>query len=114
MQFDESGASPGFWEGGGPRIFFSDLGILHVAKRHAVHGEAMRIARGGVRGHATRENFLNSAIGCVLGCILIRFCLYFLYKKINILDTHLLWGISREEIFEKPVTIDAFWCILLN
>ena len=33
--------------GGGPRIFFFRFGNLHVAKRHAAHGEAMRIARGG-------------------------------------------------------------------
>ena len=42
---------PRIWEGGGPRIFFFRFGNLHVAKRHAAHGEAMRIARG-VRGHA--------------------------------------------------------------
>ena len=81
MQFDESGASPGFGRGEGQEFFFSDLGIcmsqsdmLRMAKPCALLG-------GGVRGHAPRENFLNSAIGCVLGCILIRFCLYFLYKK---------------------------------
>ena len=32
--------------GGGPRNFFFRFGNLHVAKRHAAHGEAMRIARG--------------------------------------------------------------------
>ena len=98
--------------GGGPRIFFSRFGNLHVAKRHA----AMRFARG-VRGHAPRENFLK-------WCNLVRFGVYFdqilslknfknyhflykkfkncnfLYKRINILDTRLLWGnYSREEIF---------------
>ena len=58
--------------------------------------------------------FLNGAIGCVLGCILIRFCLYFFQKmpffisKINILDTHLLWGISREEIFENLLRLMRF------
>ena len=44
-------ASPGFGRGGGPRNYFFRFGNLHVAKRHAAHGEAMRIARG-VRGHA--------------------------------------------------------------
>ena len=36
--------------GGGPRILFFRFGTLHVAKRYAAHGEAMRIARG-VRRH---------------------------------------------------------------
>ena len=45
MQCDESGASPGFGRGG-QEIFFR-FGNLHVAKRHAAHGEAMRIDRGG-------------------------------------------------------------------
>ena len=44
----KSGASPGFGRGG-PRIFFFRFGNLHVANRHAAHGEAMRFARG-VRG----------------------------------------------------------------
>ena len=47
---------PRIWEGGGPRIFFVRFGNLHVAKRHAAHGEAMRIARG-VRGHAPPRKF---------------------------------------------------------
>ena len=71
----------------------------------------MRIARG-VRGMLPRENFLKR---CVLGCILIRFCLYFffknyhfLYKKINILDKLLLWGISHEEIFENMLRLMRF------
>ena len=51
-----SGASPGFGRGGGAKIFFFRFGNLHVAKRHAAHGEAMRIARG-VRGHAPPRNF---------------------------------------------------------
>ena len=37
---------PRIWQGGGPRFFFSDLEILHVAKRHHAYGEAMRFARG--------------------------------------------------------------------
>ena len=45
--------------GGGPRIFFFRFGNLHVAKRHAAHGEAMRIARG-VRGHASPRKFFKT------------------------------------------------------
>ena len=37
--------------GGGGKNFFSRFGNLHVAKRHVVHSEAMRIVRR-VRGHA--------------------------------------------------------------
>ena len=37
---------PRIWEGGGAKNFFFRFGNLHVAKRHAAHGEAMRIARG--------------------------------------------------------------------
>ena len=50
---------PRIWEGGGPRNFFFRFGNLHVAKRHAAHGEAMRIARG-VRGHAPPRNFFKT------------------------------------------------------
>ena len=45
---------------------------------------------------------------------MIRFCPYFFQKmpffyiKINILDTHLLWGISREEIFENLLRLMRF------
>ena len=55
--------------GGGPRIFFFRFGNLHVAKRHAAHGEAMRSARG-VRGMLPREIFLKR-------CNLVRFRVYF-------------------------------------
>ena len=54
---------------GGPRNFFFRFGKLHVAKRHAAHGEAMRFARG-VRGHAPPRNFLK-------WCNLVRFGVYF-------------------------------------
>ena len=37
--------------GGGQKFIFFRFGNLHVAKRHAAHGKAMRFARG-VRGHA--------------------------------------------------------------
>ena len=45
--------------GGGPRNFFFRFGNLHVAKRHAAHGEAMRSARG-IRGHAPPRNFFKT------------------------------------------------------
>ena len=45
--------------GGGPRNLFFRFGKLHVAKRHAAHGEAMRIARG-VRGHAPPRKFFKT------------------------------------------------------
>ena len=45
--------------GGGARKFFSRFGNLHVAKRHAAHGETMRIARG-VRGHAPPRKFFKT------------------------------------------------------
>ena len=44
--------------GGGQEIFFLRFGNLHVAKRHAAHGKAMRIARG-VWGHAPPRNFFK-------------------------------------------------------
>ena len=45
--------------GGGPRIFFFRFGNLHVAKQHAAHGKAMRMARG-VRGHAPPKFFFET------------------------------------------------------
>ena len=54
-----AGAYPGFGRGGGARNFFFRFGNLHVAKRHAAHGEAMRIARG-VRGHAPPRKFFKT------------------------------------------------------
>ena len=50
---------PRIWEGGGQEFFFFRFGNLHVAKRHAAHGEAMRIARG-VRGHAPPRKFFKT------------------------------------------------------
>ena len=63
-----AGASPGFGRGGGMNFFFR-FGNLHVAKRHAAHGEAMRFARG-FGGMPPRENFLK-------WCNLVRFGEYF-------------------------------------
>ena len=59
---------PRIWEGGGKKFFFR-FGNLHVAKRHAAHGEAMRIVRG-FGGMLPRENFLER-------CNLVRFRAYF-------------------------------------
>ena len=71
---------PRIWEGG-PRIFFfSDLGICMS------RSDMMRMAKpcallGGFGGICSPEKiFSNGAIWCVLGCILIRFCLYFFQK----------------------------------
>ena len=50
---NDPGASPEFVRGG-QEYFIFRFGNLHVAKRHAAHGEAMRIARG-VWGHAPPE-----------------------------------------------------------
>ena len=80
----ESGASPGFGRGGGPRIFFFRFGNLHVAKRHAAHGEAtccawqsdmLRMAKpcallGGFGGMLPLENFLKR-------CNFVRLRVYF-------------------------------------
>ena len=51
------GVSPGFGRGG--QEFFFRFVNLHVTKRHAAHGEAMRIARG-VWGHAPPRNFFKT------------------------------------------------------
>ena len=58
-KFDALQGRPQDLGGGGPRIYFFRFGNLHVAKRHAAHGEAMRIARG-VRGHAPPRNFFKT------------------------------------------------------
>ena len=63
--------SLGFGRGGGQELFFIDLGIY--ACREA------RVSGGMLPG----EKNLNGAIWCVLGCILIRFCLYF-FSEITI------------------------------
>ena len=69
----------------------------------------------GFGGMHPRENFLKR-------CNLVRFRVYFdqilslfffknyhfLYKKINILDKLLLWGISHEEIFEDTLRLMRF------
>ena len=52
------GAFPGFGRGGAKKFFFR-FGNLHVAKRHAAHGEAMRTVRG-VRGHAPPRKFFKT------------------------------------------------------
>ena len=64
-----AGASPGFGRGGGPRIFFSDLGICMS------RSDMLRMAKpcallGGFGGMLPRENFLK-------WCNLVRFGVYF-------------------------------------
>ena len=54
--------------GGGQELFFSRFGNLHVAKRHAAHGEAMRFARG-VRGHAPPRKFFKMVQFGAFWCI---------------------------------------------
>ena len=109
-----TGASPGFGRGGGQEIFFFRFGNLHVAKRHAAHGKAMRIARG-VRGHAPPRKFLKR-------CNLVHFRVYFhqilylfffkdylFYIKNNYFRYTLAMGyISREEIFENMLRLMCF------
>ena len=84
--------------GGGPRFFFSDCALL-----------------GGFGGMLLRENVFKR-------CNLVRFRVYFdqilslfffknyhsLYKKINILDKLLLWGITQQEIFENMLRLVRF------
>ena len=53
---------------GGPRNFFFRFGNLHVAKRHAAHGEAMRFVRG-VREHAPPRNFFKMVQFGAFWCI---------------------------------------------
>ena len=58
MQFDESGASPGFGRGG-QEFFFSDLGICMS------RSDMLRMAKpcallGGVRGHALPRKFFEA------------------------------------------------------
>ena len=103
---------------GGPRIFFSDLEICMSRSDMLCMAKPCALL-GGFGAMLPRENFLK-------WCNLVRFGVYFdhilslknfknyhfLYKKfkncnflckrINILDTRLLWGnYSREEIFGK-------------
>ena len=104
---------PRIWQGGGQEFFFQ---IWKFACREATccawRSDMLRMAKpcallGGFGGMLPRENFLK-------WCNLVRFGVYFdqilslknfknyhfLYKRINILDTRLLWGnYSREEIF---------------
>ena len=109
MMFCIAGAFPGFDRGGGGgRIFFFRFGNLHVAKLHAALVKPCALL-GGFGSMLPRENVLKC-------CNLVRFGVYFdqilslkfinnyhflcknfkscifLYKRINILDTRLLWG----------------------
>ena len=46
--------------GGRAKNFFFRFGNLHVAKRHAAHGKAMRIVRGGSGACPPREIFFKT------------------------------------------------------
>ena len=60
---------------GGKEMFFSDLGICMT------RSNMLRMASQGFGGMLPRGIFLKRCnIWCVLGCILIRFCLYFISK----------------------------------
>ena len=59
---------PRIWQGGDQEIFFFRFGNLHVAKRHAAHGKAMRFARG-VRGHAPPRKFFKMVQFGAFWCI---------------------------------------------
>ena len=105
---------PGIWEGCGPRIFFSDLEICMLRSDMLRMAKPCALLRG-FEGMLPREIFLKQ-------CNLVRFRVYFyqilslfffknyyfLYKKINILDKFLLWGISHEEIFENMLRLMRF------
>ena len=69
-------ASPGFGRGG-QEFFFFRFGNLHVAKRHAAHGEAMRFARG-VWGHAPPRKFFKMV---QFGAFWYIFLSHFVFKK---------------------------------
>ena len=80
--------------GGGQEFFFQIWKFACREHTHCLEGPGVC---------SPEQFFLNGAIWCVLGCILIRFCLYFFskiiifyIKKINILDKLLLWGITQE------------------
>ena len=107
-----SGASPGFGRGG--QEFFSDLELCMSRSYMLLMAKPFALL-GGFGGMLPRENFLKR-------CNLVRFRVYFdqtlslfffknyhfLYKKINILDKLLLWGISHEEIFENMLRLMRF------
>ena len=83
--------------------FYFRFGNLHVARRQAAHCFAMRFAKG-IWGHVPppRKFFKLVRFGVYFYPILsLKFpknC-HFLYNKINILDTRLLWGVTHGEIF---------------
>ena len=56
--------------GGRAKNFFSRFGNLHVAKRHAAYGKAMRIVRGGSGVCPPEKIFLKR-------CNWVRFRVYF-------------------------------------
>ena len=110
IQLPVPGASPGFGRGGGQEFFFQ---IWEFACREATCAKPCALL-GGFGGMLPRENFLKR-------CNLVRFRVYFdqilslfFFKKCHFLyknkyfNTHLLWGISREEIFENLLRLMRF------
>ena len=61
---------------GGVKNFFLRFRNLHVAKRHAAHGKAMRFARG-VRGHAPPRKYLKMVQVGSFWCIYLNQIFYF-------------------------------------
>ena len=99
--------------GGGAKNYFQ---ICEFACRKATcyAWRSHAHCKGGSGACSPEKFFENGAIWCVLGCIFIRFCLYFFFKNYDFLyknfflDTHLLWGISHEEIFENMLRLMRF------
>ena len=102
---------PSIWEGGGPRFFFSDLGIC-TSRSDMLRMAKSCVLLGGFGGMLPRENFLKR-------CNLVRFRVYFhqilflffskitlFYIKNNYFRYTLAMGyISREEIFENMLRL---------
>ena len=78
---------PRIWEGGANNFFFRFVNL--------------RALLGGFGGMLPRKFFGKSAIWCVLGCILIRFCLYFC-PKITI------FYIKKNHYFRNPLAMGYF------
>ena len=105
--------------GGGARIFFSDLGIC-MSRSNMLRMASPCALLGGFGGMLPRENFLKR-------CNLVRFRVYFdqilslffkknaiFYIKNKYFRYTFVMGYFSWRNFWKPVTIDAFWCILWN
>ena len=102
---------PRIWEGGGPRIFFSDLEIC-MSRSDMLRKPCALL--GGFGGMLPREIFLKR-------CNLVRFRVYFdqilslffsknaiFYIKNKYFRYTFVMGISREEIFENLLRLMRF------